>query len=153
MSGIQSASFGDAREVQASEVRQSFSNFLDECWRRGRRTVIKRNGKPVAALVSVADLQSLLEADREQGEAMLREMAGGETGDQVPVTSMAHDQDKEKLHGAANEMIACATRMIVPIAVKAVEEVIRNKRSGRDLGPKDESALTERVLAEIETAS
>ncbi|MGQ0590328.1 MAG: type II toxin-antitoxin system Phd/YefM family antitoxin [Sphingosinicella sp.] len=138
--------------MQASEVRQSFSEFVDECWARGRRTVIQRNGKPVAALVSIADLQSLLEADRQQSEAMLREMVAEEAGDLAPATAAAHEQEKEKLHGAANEMIACATRMIVPIAVKAVEEAIRNKRSRRELGPKDESALTERVLAEIDTA-
>jgi prevent-host-death family protein len=144
-------SFGDAREVQASEVRQSFSDFVDECWRRGRRTVIKRNGKPVAALVSIADLHSLLESDEQQGKALLGEIGETEAAEQATAPVVAPEREKEMLHGAANEVIAIATRMIVPIAVKAAEEAIRNNRSRRERGTVDESAIAERVIAEIET--
>jgi PHD/YefM family antitoxin component YafN of YafNO toxin-antitoxin module len=152
MAGMAGGGFGDAREVQASEVRQSFSDFIDECWLRGRRTVIKRNGKPAAALVSIADLQSLLAADREQSEAMLRELAEGEVDAQALAASADPEEEKQKLHGAANEMMAAAARVIVPITVKKIEEAIRNRRSRRELGPKEESKLTESVLAEFETA-
>jgi prevent-host-death family protein len=154
MSGEPDGSLGDTLAVQASEVRQSFSEFIDECWRQGRRVAIKRNGKPVAALVSIADLKSLLEADRHQSEAMLRKILDGTAGEERPAEVAESGDDKERLNEAAGEVIAVATRMIVPIAIKtvcaAMDKAQKGRESGRELP--QESELAERVIAEFETS-
>jgi prevent-host-death family protein len=57
--------------LPVSMARSSFSDLLNEVLIYGERVVLERHGKPVAALVSVADLERLEELDgqeKTQGE-------------------------------------------------------------------------------------
>ena len=53
-----------AKRVTAAQAKAQLSALVAEAAYGGRRVLIERRGKPVAALVSVADLERL-----EQGEA------------------------------------------------------------------------------------
>ena len=50
-------------KVSATSVRDSFSETLDRVASKGDRIILERHGKPVAALVSVDDLQLLEELE------------------------------------------------------------------------------------------
>lgn len=46
-------------EVPSNDVRVRFSMWLNRTEVRGDRVVVLRHGKPVAALVSIADLEKI----------------------------------------------------------------------------------------------
>lgn len=50
-----------AKRVSAADAKARFSSLLDEMVVSGQRTVIERQGRAVAALVSLADLKRLEE--------------------------------------------------------------------------------------------
>lgn len=49
--------------VGVQEARTDLRNYIDAALIEGQRTIIKRHGKPVAVLVSVADAQALFALD------------------------------------------------------------------------------------------
>jgi prevent-host-death family protein len=55
--------------LPVSMARSNFSDLLNEVLVYGERVVLERHGKPVAALVSVADLECLETLDAPAGEA------------------------------------------------------------------------------------
>jgi prevent-host-death family protein len=55
------------REVPVAEVKARLSEYVSLSTSRGDRIVITRRGKPVAALVSLEDLQTLSQADKRKG--------------------------------------------------------------------------------------
>jgi len=52
---------GEMTTAPLAEVRANLSTFVDAAQQQGRRTTITRDGRPVAVLVAVADLESLKE--------------------------------------------------------------------------------------------
>jgi prevent-host-death family protein len=46
-------------ELQAEEARRSFSDCLERVAYQDERVVVSRFGKPIAALVSIADLEKI----------------------------------------------------------------------------------------------
>jgi prevent-host-death family protein len=54
--------WGSTREIEASAARQNFREIV-EASSQGRRCVITRNGRPIAALVSLRDLDLLMKRD------------------------------------------------------------------------------------------
>lgn len=61
---------GGARTIEASVVRQTFREVVDDVTSAGRRVVITRHGRPVAALVSIRDLEQLRERDAATDQRM-----------------------------------------------------------------------------------
>jgi prevent-host-death family protein len=59
------------RVVDATSARQSFREIVDEAAHHGRRVVITRSGRPVAALVSIRDLDHLTEGDAKVDGVMI----------------------------------------------------------------------------------
>src|SRR5947209_5193395 len=59
--------------IKASEVRQNWSQLLNQVARRKTRVLVEKSGIPVAALVSPEDLERLnrLEAEREARFAII----------------------------------------------------------------------------------
>ncbi len=57
--------------IDASKARESFRDVLDLAAAHGGRLVIKRNGRPVAAMVSMGELGDLLDRDELADEAMI----------------------------------------------------------------------------------
>jgi len=55
--------------VGVHEAKTHFSEYLNRAAYRGERIVVERHGKPVGALVSVADLQRLEASDVGESEA------------------------------------------------------------------------------------
>lgn len=64
--------------IAANRVRDDFSEIVNRVVRQGERVVLKRNGKDVAAIVTVDDLARLQELedllDYEAGEKALTKM-------------------------------------------------------------------------------
>ena len=60
----------DRTTLPVSMARSNFSDLLNEVLIYGERVVLERHGKPVAALVSVADLERLETLDSTAGEAV-----------------------------------------------------------------------------------
>jgi prevent-host-death family protein len=48
--------FGDAETVTTRELREKLSEIIGRCAYGGDRFVVKRNGKPVAAVVPIEDM-------------------------------------------------------------------------------------------------
>jgi prevent-host-death family protein len=71
--------------VALAEVRANLAGFVDAAQRQGRRTTITRDGRPVAVLLAVADLESL-ERTATDGESVVarrgrrRSVLGGPIG-------------------------------------------------------------------------
>lgn len=70
----------DADVVSASLVRESFAEYVTRVAYTGARVVVKRHGRPRAAIVSIEDLE-LLRAleDRIDLKAALEALRGGKT--------------------------------------------------------------------------
>ena len=70
--------------IKASEAREQFSQLLTKVFRRETRVIVEKSGIPVAAIISVDDLQLLnrLEAERQQRFKILDEI--GEAFEDVP---------------------------------------------------------------------
>ncbi len=81
--------------IPTSQVRQELAEILNRVAYQGERIVLKRNGRDVAALISLDDLQRLEEIedqlDYEAGEKARRRMKAGR---QKPI---AWDRVKRKL--------------------------------------------------------
>jgi prevent-host-death family protein len=67
-------------KITATNVRDSFSETLNRVAFKGDRIVLERHGKPVAALVSVEDLE-LLEALEDRFDVEAVRAARAEPGD------------------------------------------------------------------------
>jgi prevent-host-death family protein len=63
------------RTVKASEARQQWSQLLNSVFRREARVVVEKSGIPVAALISITDLEWLerFQARRARDFAILEE--------------------------------------------------------------------------------
>jgi prevent-host-death family protein len=62
--------------INASEARQNFAGLLNRVYRDRTRVVVEKSGIPVAALVSMEDMERLNRLDRDEAErfAILKEM-------------------------------------------------------------------------------
>ena len=62
--------------LNVSETRQQLSQVLNKVFRRETRVIVEKSGIPVAAIISVADLERLnqLEAERAKDFAILDEI-------------------------------------------------------------------------------
>lgn len=58
--------------LPVSVARGSFADLVNEVYAFGERIVLERHGKPVAAIVSVADLERLEAMDAASGAAESR---------------------------------------------------------------------------------
>ncbi|WP_163505926.1 type II toxin-antitoxin system Phd/YefM family antitoxin [Fodinicola acaciae] len=72
-----------AHEVPVTQARAEFADLVNRVVYGGERVVVTRHGKPLAALVSAADLARLEELDR-QGDGQVVRLAG-EQREQAPV--------------------------------------------------------------------
>ena len=59
---------GKTRSMKLTEARSTFSALVNKVYREQDRVVIEKSGIPVAAIVSVADLERLARLDRERDE-------------------------------------------------------------------------------------
>jgi prevent-host-death family protein len=56
------------RSVKLTEARSTFSAIVNEVYRERDRVIVEKSGIPVAAIVSLADLERLGILDREREE-------------------------------------------------------------------------------------
>jgi prevent-host-death family protein len=56
------------RSVKLTEARSTFSAIVNEVYREQDRVIVEKSGIPVAAIVSLADLERLGILDREREE-------------------------------------------------------------------------------------
>jgi prevent-host-death family protein len=62
------------RTMKISDVKATLSSLVNEVYRQETRVLVEKAGIPVAALVSVQDLQRLVEAERERRFAVIDQM-------------------------------------------------------------------------------
>lgn len=77
-----------SRTMKASDVRQQWSQVLHAVYRKEARVLVEKSGIPVAAIVSVEDLERLnrLDEEHERDVAVLDEI--GEAFKDVPVEEL-----------------------------------------------------------------
>ncbi|MBI2954291.1 MAG: type II toxin-antitoxin system Phd/YefM family antitoxin [Chloroflexi bacterium] len=54
--------------IKASEVRQQFSQLLNQVFRRETRVIVEKSGIPVAAIISADDLERLNQLEQQRTE-------------------------------------------------------------------------------------
>lgn len=67
-------------EVPVTQVRAELADLINRVVYGGERIVVTRHGKPIAALVSAADLRTLEELDGAAGEQAVSTVSAGGTG-------------------------------------------------------------------------
>ncbi len=72
-----------AKRQAASKARERFADILNEVSVRGDRVVLDRHGKPIAAMIPIADLE-LLEALEDRYDIELARQTLAESEDRVP---------------------------------------------------------------------
>ncbi len=80
--------------IKASEVRQNWSQVLNQVARKQTRVLVEKSGIPVAALVSAEDLERLnhLEEQRERGFAAMDRISAAFA--EVPVEELEAEVTK-----------------------------------------------------------
>lgn len=73
------------RRVDAAKARKSFREVVDEAYAFGRRMIVTRHGKEVAALVSMRDLDILKDRDAEADARMLERLSAADDGGQPDI--------------------------------------------------------------------
>jgi len=61
-----------AKELQVTEARSNLGEIITQAYYAGDRFVIKRRGKPLAAICSIKDLERLERLEREEDARKLR---------------------------------------------------------------------------------
>ena len=78
-----------ARTIEATQARQSFRDIMDEAYAAGRRVVIMRHKRPIAALVAITDFVRLCEIDKGADARMLeRATQEQEQSESVPIEGL-----------------------------------------------------------------
>jgi prevent-host-death family protein len=82
------------RTISADEAGKSWGHLLDEVAQTSARVIVERDGKPVAAVVSPADLRRLarLDARRERAFDVIRRMEAAFEG--VPYEEIEREAAK-----------------------------------------------------------
>ena len=159
--------FKGAHPIDSSDARRTFRTVVDEVTASGRRYVIMRNGRPVAALVSLADLDHLLGHDtaRDRGATQLAldgekldfadfiKLGAAESGVSGEVLAVA--PPPLSLLAAEAAMTAIANLVVPQIAERASKIIVErlNERASGDgnLDAGEESEVVEEVLASIQS--
>ncbi len=76
-------------EVPVTRARAEFADLLNRVVYGGERVVLTRHGKPIAALVSAADLDRLEDADQERSAPVIR-LSSDPPGRLAPTDPPAH---------------------------------------------------------------
>ncbi|WP_404334196.1 type II toxin-antitoxin system Phd/YefM family antitoxin [Sphingomonas sp. MMS12-HWE2-04] len=87
---VETKTWEGTRAIEATQARQAFREVIDEAYAAGRRVVILRHGRAVAALVAIKDLLRLREHDR-AADLRLIERAQARDGavrDAVPIEGL-----------------------------------------------------------------
>ena len=82
--------------ISSERMRSNFGDILDRVRDAGERFIVKRRDAPLAALISVAELERLERIARERDEEILR-MAKATSEGLVPVQALLDQY--ETLHG------------------------------------------------------
>ena len=70
-------------EISATEARKDFARIVDAAYAKSERVVLTRNGRPVAAVVPIEDLEAL-EAYEEELDVRAVKQALDEQADEPP---------------------------------------------------------------------
>lgn len=162
--------FAGVRKLDATRVRQSFSEVIGDAAVHGRRVLVSRNGRPLAAIVSLADLEVLLARDSSR-DAMLAQSQPG-SGPTISLTELATgvaagtegegaDPQASSQAGtlparaAAKAALNAISEMVIPQVVEAASRLVverMNERWGEDhsFDKHEETEMVEQVLACIQ---
>jgi prevent-host-death family protein len=70
--------------IAAREAREEFADLLNRAAYAHERVIITRNGRPVAALISTADLELLEALEDAADRAAMREGREADDGERIP---------------------------------------------------------------------
>jgi prevent-host-death family protein len=94
--------------ISVGRMRNNFGGVLDRVRDAGERFIVKRRDAPLAALISVAELERLERIARERDEEILR-MAKATSEGLVPVEALLDQFEAlhgERLEGATDVQVA-----------------------------------------------
>ncbi len=159
------------RRLDATKVRLKFSEVIGDAAIHGRRVLVSRNGRPLAAIVSLADLDVLLARDASRDAMMVQSQPA--SGPTISLTELATgvaagpDSEGSGLHAspggalpaqaAAKAALNALSAVVVPQVVEAASRFVAermNERWGEDhsLDKQEETEMVEQVLACIQCA-
>jgi len=108
--------------VSSTEARAGISKILNRASYNQQRTIVEQHGRPVAAVIPIADLVTLFRADRAVYDAMAKEVpedltpAAGTLDDALRAATERVAQDRPAEAHAAVEAKAAAA---MPVATEA----------------------------------
>lgn len=79
------------KKLSTGQARESFAELVNEAAYAGHRTVVTRHGKPVAAIVSIADLDALTSLRMNNAGATTAVFSATSIGDEMPQEGDAQD--------------------------------------------------------------
>jgi len=82
------------RTLSASDARQQWSQLLNSVFRGESRVVVEKSGIPVAAIVSMADLERLSRLDKQRGEGLKALVFSWEAFKDVALEEVEDEVDK-----------------------------------------------------------
>lgn len=155
--------FRGSRAIDASEARQSFSEVVGDAAAHGRRIVILRHGRPLAALVSLADLDQLLAQDQAADQLLSRmpidlensvpfeEFVGSAALEPV---ATPHPASSPALTVRATEAaVAAITSVVGSHIVDTIVDELKRLTEEHSLDEKQASEIKERVIASVQAAT
>jgi prevent-host-death family protein len=102
--------WGTIRAWEAGKARQSFSEMIDVA-RYGERLIITRNGRPAAAVIPMADLDSLLNGDELAYDRMSQSLSDRTVSNSDDTLSL--DDMLARTGAGAGETVAEASELAV----------------------------------------
>ena len=141
--------------IDASKAREAFRDVLDIAANLGGRLVIQRNGRPVAALVSMGELRDLLERDERADAAMARaepDAAQADPAHDTPVLELSTDSLRQTSAPAvvrADERVAGRARPSRPVESVGGRRKSKHVLTGVVISDKDDKTVVVRVERRI----
>ncbi|EEZ90435.1 prevent-host-death family protein [Mobiluncus mulieris 28-1] len=80
-------------EISTRELRSNLADVIGEARHAGHRFVVTRNGKPAAAVVSIADLQALEDFEMAEDVAAYRQAKREDDGQRVTLEELKSSLD------------------------------------------------------------
>jgi len=142
--------WGTVPAIDASTARQTFRDVVDGAAGRGQRLIITRNGRPVAAMVSLYDLDLLMRRESSLDERLQASapLAVADVGSAVDFDDfVAESRERRKAKQASNRKVRAPALELAPPSTIGSGRLLRDAAVNVSLQAMADF-LTERV-AEI----
>ncbi len=79
----------ERRRIGVAEIKKHFSEIISEVAIKGEQVIIEKKGKPMAAVVSLKDLEMIEHSDKKKENGLLAAIGAWEDFDEIEETVAA----------------------------------------------------------------